>query len=185
MMPTREPILIPIKGNHARSWTRSTVCIYLRIQSRHYSDVTFTTSTLPLRQYPAHGCVRYPKLAPSSELSVPCWLSFTNLFESPCMTLFDSPLWTGFDSPFTNWFNSLCLTWFDSRFLTWFDSIFPIQFDSRLINFPWFKSHDSIQIPVKLQGAPHWPGCLQNNPTLKSWNIPRWWELRLILARTL
>ena len=48
-----------------------------------------------------------------------------------------------------------------------------------------FKSHNLNQIPVRLQGLPHMPECPENNSKMKSWNIPVFWKLKLVLMRTL
>ena len=175
--------------------------LHLFLLSRHSSDSTIATSIPPLCQYPASCCFSYPTLAPSSTSAVPCWSSFPAWLYSPCMTRFNSLCLTWFYFPCKDLFESLCVTWFYLPFMAWFDSLFPTRFDLRFwldltktirFNFThvWriyfrFESYHLIPIIVKPQWVPHWPGCLWNNPTSKLWNIPRFWELKLVLVRTL
>ena len=68
----------PVTWNPARTRPYSTLRLHLRPHS-----VTITASTAPLRQDPAHICIRHPTQAPSTALSVPCWQPFPTGFDSP------------------------------------------------------------------------------------------------------
>ena len=101
---------------------------------------------------------------------------FLTWFKLMVTTWFHSLFPTRFNPRLLNGFDSFLPTQLDSLFLTGFNSDFP-RFDSTHIyrNYFWFKSNYFIPIPVRLQGVPHYPGCLWNNPRLKSWNIPQFW----------
>ena len=125
--------------------------------------VTITASTELLRQETAHHRIRYMTLAPSSASTFLLvtgfdliWLTIFNLIRLNCC----------FDLIRLNYYY---LIWFDSRLMYLF-----------LTRVTQFESHSS-----QASGRSTWPGCLQKIPTLKLWNIPQFWSLKLGLARTL
>ena len=82
----RDPLLGPVTWNPDRTRTYSTLRLFLRLRLQ---SVTSTVSTAPLCQEPAHCCIRYPTLAPSSASAFPCWQPFQTGFDSPVFR-FDS-----------------------------------------------------------------------------------------------
>ena len=76
----RDPLLGPVTCNPSQTQPYSTIRLRLRIRIQ---SVTITSSTAPLCQEPEHCCIRYPTLAPSSALTVPCWQPFLTEFDSP------------------------------------------------------------------------------------------------------
>ena len=129
--------------------------------------------------------IRYPPLATALTSAVMRRPPFTTWFDSPFPTWLSSLFSIVFDAPFLTWFNLWFSIWFDLRFTIRFDSVFLIQFKSRLTFYFLFDSHLSSHITVGLHGVPNFPGYLWNSPTLKSCNIPQFWELKLVLARTI
>ena len=49
----------------------------------------------------------------------------------------------------------------------------------------FFQSINLSTIKVNLQEVPHIPECPETHSTAKSWNIPKFWKLKFLLARTL
>ena len=111
--PWWPPFLVPLHvilpGHSLTLWYRY---VYICVYSPNISAViTITAITAPMRQEPAHSCIRYPTLAPSSASAVPCWQPFPNGFESLVFSI---------------WFDSIVIS-------IWLYSIaFPIRFDSHL-----------------------------------------------------
>ena len=69
------------------SWTQY---VYVYSHAHSPADVMITSSAAPLRQEPAHRCIRYPTLAPSSASAVPSWQPFLTRFDSQFPILLDS-----------------------------------------------------------------------------------------------
>ena len=93
----RDPLHGSVTWDPVRTQTYSKLRlrIALRLQS-----ITITTITAPLRQDPTHCCIRYPTLAQSSALQVPCWQPFPTRFNSPVFYLIRLTRFSiGFESP--------------------------------------------------------------------------------------
>ena len=81
-----------------------------------------------------------------------------------------------------------------SPFPTWFDSNLPIQSNSFFTNpiwlplhafYFWFKSHHPGPIRFMSQRALKRLECAENSSKVKSWNILKFWELKLFLVSLL
>ena len=120
----RDPLHGPVTWNHDRTHHYSTLHLCLRLQS-----VTITASTVLLRQEPAHRCIRYPTLAPSSASAVPSWQPFLTRFDSQFPILLDSiVLLFDYTQFFYFFFNSIFFRFYYTQLFSRFDSSHTIRF---------------------------------------------------------
>ena len=118
-----------------------------------------------------HRCVKRPPIVPSGIWS---WRRhWHQKFCTDCHVWHDLSVWP--DSTHRVWLDSTHLVWLDSTHIFWLDLTHYLP-DSIQLMFKAFIPNSS-QITVRFQWVPHWPGCIQNNPTLKSWNITQFGEL--------
>ena len=168
--PTRELLLDLVQRYMVYckfSWTRpgSTLCIWLQSQyilqhHAHLNHYATTLLALPLMH-------EVPK---DSDIIVISSYALTTIYNLIWLTVSD-----------LIWLIVSDLIWL--TFLTGFDSVFIILFYLHFMHWSSIQVHYSSTITVRPEVVHHWTGCSQNNPTLKSWDITQFWELKLVLKR--